>query len=256
MARWSNSGPVLSPFSIGPAWRGQTPVCPGVDDLWPHAISPQTRCSSLQLWRTLLSHPHYGFVSSTVCNWPRDIVFLRSSIDRCTAALTALSRLPGRGGGRSCLLVWLKNRFFKDFFRNTDNMHMRGDYSKARLWNRSDVKIWWSCSALFPSYWPNWRCWVAIVGDCTFSRSTGHPFVRLIMSSPHSGRRLVFPQALMQASSGLRLQDCKIQIAFLFGGLHLDLKSIPKNRIWLRIGLHNASDFCNPIRICNPLLAQ
>ena len=52
-----------------------------------------------------------------------------------------------------------------------------------------------------------------------------------------------------QASVGLWLQDCKILIAFLFGGLHLDLKSIPKNRIWLRIGLHHTSNFCNPIRI-------
>ena len=31
-----------------------------------------------------------------------------------------------------------------------------------------------------------------------------------------------------QASSGLRLQDYKIRIAFLFGGLQLDLKSIQK----------------------------
>ena len=31
-----------------------------------------------------------------------------------------------------------------------------------------------------------------------------------------------------QASSGLRLQYCKIWIAFLFGGLHLELKSIKK----------------------------
>ena len=31
-----------------------------------------------------------------------------------------------------------------------------------------------------------------------------------------------------QASSGLRLQDCKIRTAFLFGGLHLNLKSIPE----------------------------
>ena len=44
--------------------------------------------------------------------------------------------------------------------------------------------------------------------------------------------------------------------SILFGGLHPDLKSIPKSRILLRIGLHHASDFCNSIWICNPMLVQ
>ena len=61
-----------------------------------------------------------------------------------------------------------------------------------------------------------------------------------------------------QALAGLWLQDCKIWIAFLFGGMHLDLKSIPKKRIWLWIWLHNSSDFAIQsgfaiqIDACNP----
>ena len=70
---------------------------------------------------------------------------------------------------------------------------------------------------------------------------------------PPLKRRPYLPDA--QASSGLRLQDCKIRIAFLFGGLHLDLKSIKKEDLiadWIASNFR----FCNPIRICNPFLAQ
>ena len=64
-----------------------------------------------------------------------------------------------RGGGRSCPFVWPQNViFFRRFFHTWGHMRMRVNYSKTRLWNISDIQIWWPCSWLFSSYWPNWGC--------------------------------------------------------------------------------------------------
>ena len=49
------------------------------------------------------------------------------------------------------------------------------------------------------------------------------------------------------AITGLQNPDC-ISFWWIAPGFEIHFKI----RIWLRIGLHHASDFCNPIRICSP----
>ena len=59
------------------------------------------------------------------------------------------------------------------------------------------------------------------------------------------------PGIIRIAIAGMQNPDC-IPFWWIAPGFEI----LSKKRIWLRIGLHHASDFCNPIRICNPFLAQ
>ena len=47
-------------------------------------------------------------------------------------------------------------------------VQMEVNYPQTRFWYGSDAKVWWHCSLLYASFWPNWGCWLAIAGDCTY----------------------------------------------------------------------------------------